>query len=187
MGKGPNRDHDGESGQAMMGNLPAKDFVVTDKTCQVIGCLLSYGMSVFCMGPKHLYLSPEEARFTHKSCCVNIDSKRPYGELGSVDEVDCCGCFKGFSTDLLGKQGAALFPGNGCNSALRDELVKELKLRMRARGETGLVKRAEQQDANMMYVKEVVKKMAEKLGCDISYLVDPNPYAKEGETPGFGV
>ena len=87
MGKGPNRDFDGEAGHAMMNNLEAKDWVVTDTACQVIGCIFTYGFSVFCMGPKHLYLSPEEAKFTHKSCCINIDSKRPYGELGSVDEV----------------------------------------------------------------------------------------------------
>ena len=35
-------------------------------------------------------------------------------------------------------------PGNGCNEALVDEIVADLKRRMKARGDTGQIQRAEQ-------------------------------------------
>ena len=66
----------------------------------------------------------------------------PYGELGSVDQTTACGCCHSFSSNLSPGQGenpGGISPGFGCSGDLVGDIVKELKARMKARGDTGSV------------------------------------------------
>jgi len=171
--KAPTREDAVVNKQALETNLESIDFDITDKFCQLAALILTFGCWCWCMGPSHLYLGPEEARYTYKAWtgCLKYDSKRPYGELGSVDEVNYCGLFKGFKSDVIpssAQDRGEVFPGWGCDGGLRDKIVHELKRRMRARGETGLVKRAEHQTENLLYIKQMVKAIADKLGCVVN-------------------
>ena len=57
---------------------------------------------------------------------------RPYGELGSVERANVC-CFVGFTSNLSsvseGGGQSPMIPGNCCETALVDEIVRELKMR----------------------------------------------------------
>lgn len=57
---------------------------------------------------------------------------RPYGELGSVERTNVCCCI-GFTSNLSspteGGGQAPIVPGNCCETALVDEIVRELKMR----------------------------------------------------------
>lgn len=83
-------------------------------------------------------LEPEEAVLTSVNCCATTNSRRPYGELGSVSATkQCCGCHS--VTSGLG----GFSPGWGCDEDLVDEIVAELKVRMKERGDTGNIQRQE--------------------------------------------
>ena len=71
----------------------------------------------------------------------------PYGELGSVEKVEACGCCYSFSSNLTpgtAEGGGGLSPGCGCSGPLVEDIVSEMKQRMKARGDTGNIQRAEQ-------------------------------------------
>lgn len=70
-------------------------------------------------------------------CGVHI-SKRPYGELGSVDRSTCLCCVS------VDSAFGPISPGCGCDAETVDELVVLLKERMRTRGDTAQIQRAEQ-------------------------------------------
>ena len=64
--------------------------------------------------------------------------KLPYGELGSVAKGNCLCC-------VSARSGVGDFqPGCGCNEERVDEIVSELKTRMRARGDTAQILRTEE-------------------------------------------
>jgi hypothetical protein len=65
-------------------------------------------------------------------------SKRPYGELGSVDRSTCLCCISAESAF------GPLSPGCGCDEEMVDLIVHELKRRMRERGDTAQIMRAEE-------------------------------------------
>lgn len=77
-------------------------------------------------------------RFLFSNLCGTNVSKRPYGELGSVDRGTCCGCVSVESAF------GPLSPGCGCEEDKVDEIVHDLKERMRRRGDTAQIQRAEQ-------------------------------------------
>jgi len=70
--------------------------------------------------------------------CGKHVSKRPYGELGSVDRSTCLCCVSVESAF------GPISPGCGCDAETVDEIVNELKQRMRERGDTAQILRAEQ-------------------------------------------
>ena len=138
-------------------------------------------ISYICCGKSTLTLLPEEVKLDAEDCCSDLHFVRPYGELGSVNDVNCCGCCYGWSSDLFpmvqGNQGYNMPGCYGCGKKeLRDEIVAELKLRMRARGDTGLVNRAEKQALDIQYMKQVLREIGEKLDVKIT-IADPNPAA----------
>ena len=101
-----------------------KEYNVTDWCCQALCCVccpITFGPLIpGVMGSKTIVLEPEEAVY-HVSCpCCKINTRRPYGELGSVDAVSCC-CCVGVGSELTNKM--AVFPGSGCNRPLVDEIV----------------------------------------------------------------
>jgi hypothetical protein len=122
-----------------------REIDVTDTCCQVVCCLscpihwlpLIPGI----MGTKKLVLEPEEAVMTTECCGVcDISTRRPYGELGSVDQCNFL-CCVGVSSNL--SKGMPLFVGSGCNEAVVADIVNEMKTRMKMRGDTGQIRRAE--------------------------------------------
>ena len=103
--KAPNREIDQTATAAHKNNLPAVDFEITEACDCFCGCGTT----------RHLYLNPEEAHYVVENCCGKTETRRPYGELGSVDEVNNCGLCYGWSSGILGTtpQGGAVgnFPG----------------------------------------------------------------------------
>ena len=87
----------------------------------------------------HLTLIAESLdRFSCRSLCGTSEQKRPYGELGSVGKSNSCCCVSVHSG--LGE----ISPGCGCSEDIVDEIVAELKRRMRERGDTAQIKRTEE-------------------------------------------
>merc|ERR1719373_1389030 len=93
------------------------------------------------MGTKRIILDEEEA-VAQIECasCYNINTRRPYGELGSVDKVQYL-CCTGVSSEL--SKNMPIFIGWGCEDEKVSEIVAELKKRMKARGDTGQIQKAE--------------------------------------------
>ncbi|CAN0182722.1 unnamed protein product [Scytosiphon promiscuus] len=129
-----------------------KTYDVTDTCCQffwIVTCPLT--CAAICpgiLGQKTLVLEDEEAVLTQDCCIYNSVVHRPYGELGSVETVQAC-CCVGFSSNLSESSGegggkAPMIPGNCCETALVNEIVNELKMRMKTRGDTGNILRAEE-------------------------------------------
>ncbi|CAM9405921.1 unnamed protein product [Choristocarpus tenellus] len=103
------------------------------------------------VGKKQLTLEAEEAVLTVDSCMgCHINTRRPYGELQSVDTVKCL-CCVGFSSGITGRDGES-FPGWGCNNVLVTEIVDELKARMKIRGDTGQMKLMEQNSKQLTHL-----------------------------------
>jgi hypothetical protein len=75
---------------------------------------------------------------TYSTICGQSESKRPYGELGSVAKSNCFCCVA--ATSSFGD----ISPGCGCDEGTVDEIVDELKARQRGRGDTAQIQRAEQ-------------------------------------------
>jgi hypothetical protein len=73
--------------------------------------------------------SDEAVRFD-KAICGERISRRPYGELGSVENNFFC-CFVCVDSNL-----GTIMSGWGCDSEKAKELANALKERMRSRGDT---------------------------------------------------
>jgi hypothetical protein len=101
-----------------------------------------------CCGKRTLYLEPEEAVLKVQTPCSKADKRMPYGELGSVDHATACGCCHNFTSNLSGQDEngnkAPISPGCGCEADLVQEIVEQLKARMKGRGDTGNIQRAEE-------------------------------------------
>mmetsp|Transcript_40216 Transcript_40216/g.83778 ORF Transcript_40216/g.83778 Transcript_40216/m.83778 type:complete len:157 (+) Transcript_40216:155-625(+) len=85
-----------------------------------------------------LLLEKEEVTRTDTNLCGTNSQKRPYGELGSVGKGNCCCCVNVVSG--IGE----ISPGCGCEEEKVDLIVIELKKRMRIRGDTAQIQRAEE-------------------------------------------
>ena len=127
-----------------------------------------------------LILEPEEA-VLRQACipCVNTNKRMPYGELGSVDITNSCGCCWSFSSNLTPGQGdnpGGLAPGFGCDQALVEEIVAELKARMKVRGDTGNIQRAEQQLAIAAETRQEIATLSAKVDAILAHLnISPPP------------
>jgi len=106
------------------------------------------------MGNKKFVLEAEEATFSYDCCGIySGTTRRSYGELGSVDKGYCL-CCVGVTSGLTKHK--PIFPGCGCNEELVSETVEELKIRMKQRGDTGNIQRAEQTFAEVQHLKQEV-------------------------------
>lgn len=138
------------------------EFDITDVGCQLclcVTCPLHFlPLIPGVMGRKVLTLEAEEA--VVKTSCVLCDSKtrRPYGELGSVDtsRVLCCNGVKANVFDI-GGQAVAICPGWGCQRALVDEVAEVMKVRMKSRGDTGQIVMAERNYQELVALREEVR------------------------------
>mmetsp|Transcript_126342 Transcript_126342/g.218938 ORF Transcript_126342/g.218938 Transcript_126342/m.218938 type:complete len:309 (+) Transcript_126342:72-998(+) len=91
-----------------------------------------------CCTSKMLYLEPEEVQLVTKTPCATEKKRFPYGQLGDVTSAKMC-CFTVVKSEHLG----VINPGMGCSVSLVNEITEELKTRMKARGDTGNIKRQE--------------------------------------------
>ncbi|KAL3937745.1 MAG: hypothetical protein SGBAC_007206 [Bacillariaceae sp.] len=121
-----------------------KEYDATDIGCQTCLCLTSpvHLLPIIpgLMGTKRLILDEEEAVLQIECACYNINTRRPYGELGSVDKVKYL-CCTGVSSEL--SKSMPIFIGWGCEDEQVADIVAELKKRMKARGDTGQIQKAE--------------------------------------------
>ena len=122
-----------------------KEYDVTDIGCQTFLCLTSpLHFLPICpgvLGSKRLILEEEEAVLDIQCQLCSVHTRRPYGELGSVDQVNFL-CCMGVSSELTKLM--PLFVGCGCDGAKVSEIVTELKKRMKLRGDTGQIIRTEE-------------------------------------------
>lgn len=86
-----------------------------------------------------LYLEPEEVLLVHKTLCSSQVKRFPYGQLQQVTQATMFCCCTLVQSSELG----TLNPGCGCDVALVADIAKHLKERMKARGDTGNIRRQE--------------------------------------------
>lgn len=111
----------------------------------------------------NLVLEPEEAVLVKSNICSTTNKRMPYGELGSVDKNTACGCCTGVGSNLTPGEGQMIQPKLGCDEDSVGEIVAELKARMKARGDTGNIQRAEQQIDMLVSLQKEVSDMQAKL------------------------
>ena len=99
------------------------------------------------------------------TCCTTQTQRRPYGELQAVEHLrclGCCHCFQFAETKVS--------PQCFCAEDLVAEIVKELKTRMKARGDTGQIKRAEQLLGEIQILKAQAQSTDAKLNAILKHL-----------------
>ncbi|CAN0147674.1 unnamed protein product [Ascophyllum nodosum] len=150
---------------------------VGEKIYDVTACPLHLCPSF--VGRTTLKLEEEEAVMI-SDCflgCHKI-SNRPYGELGSVEEQTCFCCI-GFKSNLsdTNEQGVpqAIVPGCCCEMELVREIVSELKARMKGRGDTGNIRRAEENASKINHLHAKIDAIMAQLQ------IPPVPEAQEIE------
>uniref|UniRef100_A0A7S4B582 Uncharacterized protein n=1 Tax=Chrysotila carterae TaxID=13221 RepID=A0A7S4B582_CHRCT len=141
-----------------------KEYDVTDNCAKCCAAITIVGLLSLC-DEQRLVLEPEEAVLTKKTLCDTNVQRRPYGELGSVDKATSCGCCAAVSSNL-----GPISPGFGCEAELVDEIVEELKKRMKTRGDTGQIQRAEQQLHEIAILKGEVANVNAKLDAVLQHL-----------------
>ncbi|CAM9826357.1 unnamed protein product [Phaeothamnion confervicola] len=135
-------------------------FLVTCKPFPYFPTLLHLVLKTLVFFSK-VVLEAEEAVFSSQCPCCNIETRRPYGELGSVDSTNCC-CCVGVGSGLTG--GMAVFPGCGCDAALVNEIVAEMKKRQQERGDTAQLLRTEEQAEQMALLHAKMDAVMRQLG-----------------------
>lgn len=116
-----------------------------------------------------LYLEDEEAVLKTSHCMGTSEKRLPYGELGSVDEITAWGCFASFKSDLSPvdprtNKKMPITPGCGCSTGLVHQIVTELKARMKGRGDTGNIHRAEESILRQDYLNDKVSMLMKSVG-----------------------
>ena len=112
-----------------------------------------------------LILEPEEAVLVTSTICSTTNQRRPYGELGSVDKYTSFGIC---ASIVYGQ--SYLTPGLGCSTELVEEIVAELKQRMKARGDTGQIQRAETMLEELKEVQHDVAALDAKIDAILAHL-----------------
>jgi len=148
---------------------------VTDVCCQSVMCvtcpLTFLPLIPGLMGSKKLIMGEEEVSLSTDCMCCKSMHRRPYGELGGVEKGNCL-CFRYLTGDLFsqgGKQGC-LFPGSACDGKAVDYIYTTLKERMANRGDTGQVRRAEEQLDNIQQLRQDVDAANRKLDAIMAHL-----------------
>jgi hypothetical protein len=112
---------------------------------------------------------------------MNQVKRMPYGELGSVEVTESCGCCHSFSSNLTpaaGDNPGGISPGFGCNQVLVQEIVEEMKARMKQRGDTGNIQRAEQQLAIATETRDDIASLTAKVDAIMAHLSIASPAAQ---------
>jgi len=141
--------------------------------CEVLCSILPI---CWCNFPlKHeLVLEPEEVVTTRKTCCAENVQRKPYGELGSVDITQSCGC----CWSVNGGPGGQISPGWGCNRSVVQEIHRELKCRQQTRGDQGQIQRADQTLQSVTAIHQKVDHLEANMAAIMAHLKVPEqpPY-----------
>jgi hypothetical protein len=151
--------------------VEAKESFETE-TYDVTDCCLKF----CCFGSSTLILGQETVNLNSKGCCSHTQTEVPYGEVGNVNQTNSCGCCAALSGDFLPSAGEGvptLSPGCGCEQDLVAEIVKELKRRVRLRGDGATRNLAEEQAKNIMILSEQVETMETKIDAIMKHLQVP--------------
>lgn len=125
------------------------------------------------VGTKKLILEEEEVVYEVNCCLCNLNTRRPYGELQNVDVCKFL-CCTGLSTSLFG--GCIVCPGTGCSYGLVNEVVYEMKKRMKDRGDTGQIRRTEEALIKLKSLREEIGEMRNDLRAIMNKLaIERNP------------
>ena len=118
----------------------APDVARFEKEVHDVTCCIE---TLFC-GKAILTLGEDEAELstTYLGGVCTSKKRGPYGELGTVDSVDCC-CFVGFAAGSLMNDDDVKCTGCGCDRVKVDALVAELKKRQELRGDRAKVRMGE--------------------------------------------
>jgi len=148
-----------------------KEYEVTPTIANLCNC---------CTLKVMLMLEPDEVVYTNDSCCVHQKKRLPYGELGSVDQTNACGCCVVFNAGGLAPAGpngepGVISPGCGCSGELVSEIVEELNSRQRLRGDVAQMKRADEQANNIKIMGERMNMIDAKMDAIMSHLKIPQP------------
>jgi hypothetical protein len=135
------------------------EYDTTDYGCQLFLCLTCplHFLPLFpgVLGTKRFILDEEEAVEEVKCALCSVNTRRPYGELGSVDKMNVL-CCVGVNSELSKKM--PVFVGWGCDDPKVSEIVAELKRRMKARGDTGQIQKA---DMALQEIKQLRTELAD--------------------------
>eukprot|EP00501_MAST-03F_sp_TOSAG23-6_P001670 GSMAST32.ASY1.ANO1.1740.1 assembled CDS len=163
--------------------FPQIEREVTDWGCQIchiLCCPITFmALMPGVIGKKIIRLEAEEAVLETTCICCNETTRRPYGELGSVDKGSYL-CCVGVASNLT--KSMPICPGNGCDTPLVLELVEELKARMKSRGDTGQIQRSEALSARLCNVESKIDQMMTHMGINWSPPVDMNQTVKTDTT-----
>ena len=157
---------------------------VTDYGCQVfhvLTCPLTFvALIPGIIGKKTLMLESEELVLQTECCYYDDISRKPYGEVGSVEKMSlcCCSCLYWEK-----RVKCPLAVGWGCEGERVDEIVGELHKRMKARGDTGQIQKLEE------VMEEVQRLKREMKGMNVSMELLLNHFGLEKPVgaPGGGV
>ena len=117
---------------------------------------------------------------TRKTFCGTNVQRRPYGELGSVDRGTACGCCVNVGSAL-----GPISPGWNCEESLVNEIVEELKARMKTRGDTGQIQRAEQQIDKLTELQNDMTTMDKKIDAILAHLQIASPPPSPPASPSI--
>mmetsp|Transcript_18818 Transcript_18818/g.57178 ORF Transcript_18818/g.57178 Transcript_18818/m.57178 type:complete len:192 (-) Transcript_18818:38-613(-) len=141
---------------------------VTDTGCQTCCCImcpiLYLPLVPGVMGTKVLTLEEEEAVLTVDCFLCTSRSRRPYGELGSVDSVRYCWCW-GVNSNLLliGGNPWPIIQGWGCDRETAEEIATIMRTRMKQRGDTGQIRMAERNYRELQAVRRELGELRESM------------------------
>jgi len=158
------------SGDSEDSLIETQTYDVTNTIAKVICC---------CTASSTLHLEPEEAVLEMKTCISHSTKRMPYGELGNVTHDTALGCCHSFNSNLSpeddhGKK-QPIAPGCGCEGAVVEEIVEQLRARMKGRGDTGNIKRAEEALAVMKRLAGMTSHDAAKLDALLGKMQVPIP------------
>ena len=71
---------------------------------------------------------------------------------------------------ILSHSQGGISPGCGCSGSLVDDIVTELKARMKARGDTGAIQRAEQTLAQLAAARTEIGQLNQKMDMVMNHL-----------------
>ena len=118
-----------------------------------------------------LILEPEELVLRKKTPCNEVEIRKPYGELGSVDIGTSCCCCWGVS--FYGSQPGGISPKWGCSKALVQEIHSELKKRQQTRGDQGQIQRADQTLTAVQSLEQKMDRLEANMAAIMTHLNIP--------------
>jgi len=122
----------GRDGQTLHANASEQ---MDTKHYSIVSCI----DQVCCCMSHKLELNDEEAIFRQSNCCMQMISREPYAQLGSVEPVSgCMGLCTSVHTDKN-----HICPGCGCSHTLVNEVATELQHRKVKRGNIAQIRMQE--------------------------------------------